>query len=101
MLDKWLSSYKHWANFILRSLVGVIFIAHGAQKLFGAFGGPGLEGAARYFEQLGFVPGDAWALRSRLLSSSAVPHCSLAARANWLWTAGLRGMECFLSAGTN
>ena len=61
MLDKWLSSYKHWANFILRSFVGVIFMAHGAQKLFGAFGGPGLEGAARYFEQLGFVPGNAWA----------------------------------------
>src|SRR6266705_1255741 len=61
MLDKWLSSYNNWANFILRSFVGVIFIAHGAQKLFGAFGGPGLEGAARYFEQLGFVPGNAWA----------------------------------------
>ena len=61
MLDKWLNSYKNWANFILRSFVGVIFMAHGAQKLFGAFGGPGLEGAARYFEQLGFVPGHAWA----------------------------------------
>src|SRR2546428_13524228 len=61
MLDKWLSSYNNWANFILRSFVGVIFMAHGAQKLFGAFGGPGLEGAARYFEQLGFVPGNAWA----------------------------------------
>jgi len=61
MLDKWLNSYKHWANFILRSFVGVIFMAHGAQKLFGAFGGPDLEGAARFFEQLGFVPGEAWA----------------------------------------
>ncbi len=61
MLDKWLNSYKNWANFILRSFVGVIFMAHGAQKLFGVFGGPGLEGAARYFEQLGFVPGNAWA----------------------------------------
>src|SRR2546427_3236761 len=61
MLDKWLSSYNNWANLILRSFVGVIFMAHGAQKLFGAFGGPGLEGAARYFEQLGFVPGNAWA----------------------------------------
>ena len=28
---------------ILRVIVGVIFAAHGAQKLFGAFGGPGLE----------------------------------------------------------
>src|SRR6266567_2643442 len=47
MLDKWLNSYKNWANFILRSFVGVIFMAHGAQKLFGAFGSPGLEGGAR------------------------------------------------------
>jgi putative oxidoreductase len=28
---------------VLRVVVGVIFAAHGAQKLFGAFGGPGLE----------------------------------------------------------
>lgn len=28
---------------LLRVIVGVIFAAHGAQKLFGAFGGPGLE----------------------------------------------------------
>jgi putative oxidoreductase len=28
---------------IMRVIVGVIFAAHGAQKLFGAFGGPGLE----------------------------------------------------------
>src|ERR1700688_2348271 len=27
----------------VRVIVGVIFVAHGAQKLFGAFGGPGLE----------------------------------------------------------
>src|ERR1700720_3578205 len=27
---------------VLRVIVGVIFAAHGAQKLFGAFGGPGL-----------------------------------------------------------
>ena len=27
---------------ILRVIVGIIFAAHGAQKLFGAFGGPGL-----------------------------------------------------------
>lgn len=32
---------------ILRVVVGVIFAAHGAQKLFGAFGGPGLEATVK------------------------------------------------------
>lgn len=31
------------ALLVVRVIVGVIFVAHGAQKLFGAFGGPGLE----------------------------------------------------------
>jgi putative oxidoreductase len=61
MFDKWMNPYKDWANFILRSLVGFIFLAHGAQKLYGVFGGPGLAGAGRMFEQFGFVPGEQWA----------------------------------------
>ncbi len=32
-----------WALLIARLIVGVVFMAHGAQKLFGAFGGPGLR----------------------------------------------------------
>ena len=42
---------------LLRSVVGLTMAAHGAQKLFGWFGGPGLEKVAVGFEQLGFVPG--------------------------------------------
>jgi putative oxidoreductase len=42
--------------------VGLAFAAHGAQKLFGAFGGDGIEGPARSFERIGLRPGrlQAW-----------------------------------------
>jgi putative oxidoreductase len=42
---------------LLRSVVGLTMAAHGAQKLFGWFGGPGLDKVGFGFEQLGFVPG--------------------------------------------
>ena len=42
---------------LLRTVVGLTLAAHGAQKLFGWFGGPGLEGTARGLEMLGFSPG--------------------------------------------
>lgn len=42
---------------VLRLAVGTIFIAHGAQKLFGIWGGPGLSGTAAFFGQLGLGPG--------------------------------------------
>jgi putative oxidoreductase len=42
---------------ILRAAVGGVFFAHGAQKLFGWFGGPGLEGMGKGFEQMGLRPG--------------------------------------------
>jgi putative oxidoreductase len=38
-------------------MVGAMFVAHGMQKLFGAFGGGGLTGTAGYFESIGLVPG--------------------------------------------
>jgi putative oxidoreductase len=36
---------------------GVVFAAHGAQKLFGWFGGYGLEGTAGWMESIGLAPG--------------------------------------------
>ena len=36
---------------------GVVFTAHGAQKLFGWFGGYGLEGTAGWMESIGLAPG--------------------------------------------
>lgn len=41
----------------LRLGTGVIFAAHGAQKLFGWFGGYGLEGTAGWMESIGIAPG--------------------------------------------
>ncbi|MBJ9977297.1 DoxX family protein [Pseudomonas sp. S75] len=49
---------------VLRILVGLIFMAHGAQKLFGLFGGYGLEGTGQWMESIGLTPGYAMALLS-------------------------------------
>jgi putative oxidoreductase len=46
---------------LLRVLVGGFFVGHGTQKLFGWFGGYGLDGTAKGFEQLGLKPGKAHA----------------------------------------
>jgi putative oxidoreductase len=42
---------------ILRLVVGLGLAAHGAQKLFGWFGGYGIAGTGQFLEQLGFRPG--------------------------------------------
>jgi putative oxidoreductase len=41
---------------VLRLVVGLVFVAHGAQKLFGVWGGEGLPGTAAWFAQLGLEP---------------------------------------------
>ncbi|CAM5569963.1 DoxX family protein [Streptomyces abikoensis] len=39
---------------LLRMMLGIIMIAHGTQKLFGWFDGPGLDGTAKGFESWGY-----------------------------------------------
>jgi putative oxidoreductase len=41
----------------LRGVVGPLFVGHGTQKLFGWFGGHGLDGTGGFFENLGLRPG--------------------------------------------
>ena len=45
-----------WGLTVLRVAVGIVFLAHGAQKLFGVFGGGGLAATAGYFTYLGLTP---------------------------------------------
>ena len=58
------------ALLLLRVVTGALLIGHGAQKLFGAFGGRGLEGTAAYFEGLGIRPGREWAYVAGLAETS-------------------------------
>jgi putative oxidoreductase len=52
---------------LLRLTVGLTLAAHGTQKLFGWFGGQGLDGTGRGLEALGFVPGRRQALTAGLV----------------------------------
>jgi putative oxidoreductase len=51
---------------LLRTTVGGFFIGHGTQKLFGWFGGSGLDGTAEGFEKLGLRPAKANAVAAGL-----------------------------------
>jgi putative oxidoreductase len=42
---------------VVRAVVGGLFVGHGAQKLFGWFGGHGPEGTGQFFENVGVRPG--------------------------------------------
>ena len=55
------------ALLFLRLTVGVLLAGHGAQKLFGWFGGPGLRGTAGWLASMGFRPAGFWALLAGLM----------------------------------
>ncbi|MGC1238215.1 MAG: DoxX family protein [Acidimicrobiales bacterium] len=52
---------RHLGLFIARVVFGIYLAVHGAQKLFGAFKGPGLEKAGAGFEHIGLRPGKPFA----------------------------------------
>lgn len=56
-MDLLFGTYPSWSLLIVRVVLGVIFFAHGVQKVFGWFGGHGLKGTVGYFRQaLGIPP---------------------------------------------
>lgn len=46
---------------LLRVFAGAVIAVHGAQKVFGAFGGPGMTGWTKGVAQMGFRPASLWA----------------------------------------
>jgi len=50
------------SGLVLRIITGLLFIAHGGQKLFAWFGGYGLEGTGQWMESVGLAPGYLMAL---------------------------------------
>ncbi|MNU83145.1 putative oxidoreductase MhqP [compost metagenome] len=52
---------------IIRLIIGLLFIGHGAQKLFGMFGGYGPKGTGGWMESVGIKPGVAMAVISGLM----------------------------------
>ncbi|MGS2720125.1 DoxX family protein [Paraglaciecola aestuariivivens] len=61
-LQKISESQSGYAALALRIPAGIIFTAHGAQKLFGWFGGYGLEGTGQWMGSIGLEPGYLMAL---------------------------------------
>lgn len=57
LLNKIVQSEAGLAALVLRVPVGLILAAHGAQKLFGWFGGNGLAGTAQWLSSMGMEPG--------------------------------------------
>ena len=57
-----MSALAAFGLLIIRLVVGLTFAAHGTQKLFGWFGGHGLQGTGGFFESIGIRPGKTMAL---------------------------------------
>ena len=104
------------ALLIARVIVGIVFMAHGAQKLFGAFGGPGLSGVvqmmgplgylvtiAEFFGGLGLIVGflsrfSALSLILIMLGAIGMVHGKVGFFMNWMGNQGGEGFEYHLLA---
>ncbi len=58
---------------LLRITVGGTFVVHGTQKLFGWFGGQGLDGTGQFFESVGLRPGR----RNAVLAGATETGCGV------------------------
>lgn len=61
-IDLVFGTYPSWSRLVVRVVLGIIFVAHGAQKVLGWFGGGGLKGTIAYFQKNLGVPPPAGAI---------------------------------------
>jgi putative oxidoreductase len=61
-VDLLLATYPSLSMLVVRLGAGIVFFAHGAQKMFGWFGGPGLKATIQTFQQYLKIPPAATAL---------------------------------------
>ena len=54
VLDSNLDRFKEYSMLSIRIALGVVFLTHGSQKLFGFFGGGGIAGTIRFMDMMGF-----------------------------------------------
>jgi len=57
LIKKLVSTNAGYSALALRLPIAIIFMAHGAQKLFGLFGGYGLEGTGQWMTSISLEPG--------------------------------------------
>ena len=60
--DLLFATYPSLSTFLVRLAAGIVFFAHGAQKVFGWFGGPGLKATTQTFQQYLKIPAAATTL---------------------------------------
>ena len=121
MFRKLITTDDNPATLILRLVLGVVFFAHGAQKLLGWFGGPGFSGtmgmftgylhipaplaflaiAAEFFGGLGLILGfltriAAFGIAVNMLVAVAMVHRSFGFFMNWTGSQKGEGFEYHL-----
>src|SRR5467141_4510613 len=123
MFRKLITTDDNPATLILRLVLGVVFFAHGAQKLLGWFGGPGFSGtmgmftgylhipaplaflaiAAEFFGGLGLILGfltriAAFGIALNMLVAVLMVHMHIAFFMNWTGSQKGEGYEYYLLA---